>query len=41
MLIGVNRGMADSKVAAFKEAGILLADLTMDIPALVKQALGK
>jgi hypothetical protein len=29
-----------SKVAAFKDAGILLADITMDIPKLVKQALG-
>jgi len=39
-IVSGGKGTADSKVAAFKEAGILLADLTMDIPTLVKQALG-
>jgi succinyl-CoA synthetase alpha subunit len=40
-IVSGGKGTADSKVAAFKEAGILLADLTMQIPDLVKQALGK
>ena len=40
-IVSGGKGTADSKVAAFKEAGILLADLTMQIPDLVKQALAK
>jgi succinyl-CoA synthetase alpha subunit len=40
-IVSGNTGTAQSKVAAFEAAGIRLADLTMDIPKLVKEALGK
>jgi succinyl-CoA synthetase alpha subunit len=40
-IVSGNTGTAASKVQAFTEAGVLLADLTMEIPALVKKALGK
>jgi succinyl-CoA synthetase alpha subunit len=39
-IVSGNTGTAASKVAAFEEAGIALASLTMEIPGLVKQALG-
>jgi succinyl-CoA synthetase alpha subunit len=39
-IVSGNAGTAASKVAAFEAAGIHLADLTMDIPGLVKKALG-
>ena len=38
-IVSGNKGTADSKVAAFKEAGIKLADITMQIPDLVKSVL--
>ncbi|MCC7477451.1 succinate--CoA ligase subunit alpha [bacterium] len=40
-IVSGNTGTAASKVAAFEEAGIVLASLTMEIPGLVKTALGK
>jgi succinyl-CoA synthetase alpha subunit len=40
-IVSGGKGTAESKVKAFNEAGILLADLTMEIPDLVKKALGK
>jgi succinyl-CoA synthetase alpha subunit len=40
-IVSGNTGTAESKVAAFKEAGIPLAELTLEIPGLVKQALGR
>ncbi len=40
-IVSGNAGTAASKVAAFEEAGIVLASLTMEIPGLVKTALGK
>jgi len=40
-IVSGGKGTADSKVQAFNEAGILLADITMEIPGLVKKALGK
>ena len=39
-IVSGNTGTAASKVQAFTEAGVLLAELTMDIPGLVKKALG-
>ncbi|MDQ3023980.1 MAG: succinate--CoA ligase subunit alpha [bacterium] len=39
-IVSGNTGTADSKVAAFKEAGIPLAELTLEIPELVRKALG-
>jgi succinyl-CoA synthetase alpha subunit len=38
-IVSGNTGTAESKVAAFKAAGIPLAELTLEIPELVKQAL--
>jgi succinyl-CoA synthetase alpha subunit len=40
-IVSGNTGTAASKVEAFNAAGIALADRTMDIPDLVKQALGR
>jgi succinyl-CoA synthetase alpha subunit len=40
-IVSGTAGTAASKVAAFEAAGIRLADLTMQIPALVQEALGK
>jgi len=40
-IVSGGKGTAQSKVDAFNEAGILLADLTMEIPGLVKKAMGK
>jgi succinyl-CoA synthetase alpha subunit len=40
-IVSGNTGTAASKVAAFEAAGIRLAELTMQIPDLVKAALGK
>jgi succinyl-CoA synthetase alpha subunit len=40
-IVSGTAGTAASKVEAFQAAGIRLADLTMQIPALVKEALGK
>ena len=40
-IVSGHTGTAASKVEAFTAAGIRLADLTMQIPALVKEALGK
>ncbi len=40
-IVSGNTGTAASKVEAFTKAGVLLADLTMDIPGLVKKALGQ
>jgi succinyl-CoA synthetase alpha subunit len=39
-IVSGNTGTAESKVAAFKAAGIPLAELTLEIPGLVKAALG-
>jgi succinyl-CoA synthetase alpha subunit len=39
-IVSGNTGTAESKVAAFKVAGIPLAELTLEIPGLVKAALG-
>jgi succinyl-CoA synthetase alpha subunit len=40
-IVSGGKGTAESKVKAFNEAGILLADITMEIPELVKKAIGK
>ena len=40
-IVSGGKGTAASKVEAFNDAGILLADITMEIPDLVKKALGK
>jgi succinyl-CoA synthetase alpha subunit len=39
-IVSGNTCTAESKVAAFKEACIPLAELTLEIPGLVKRALG-
>lgn len=39
-IVSGNKGTAESKVKAFTEAGVALADITMEIPGLVKKALG-
>jgi succinyl-CoA synthetase alpha subunit len=40
-IVSGNKGTAASKVAAFNEAGIMLAETTAEIPQLVKQAMQK